>query len=305
MALMALMLMAGCASQTASRLAELRLLPALTNHTPFPAQVLVAEDEQGLFLAAVAKVTFKELPDGSLALDENQEPLHQTPRMDGRCPESPVQIDDLVPFRVKAEHYLLPSLRPEGALPTLSLNGGPAFPVVGVGQCAALSGTKCLVLTPYLMDGDVIELATGHSPSQRFTIPKGFIPFVLLRYKSGAMIPTPARADTVFLDPDGRRMTVVYRTTIRGDSPIRVVEFRAVTPDSWCHNCSETPFEDSDKKARWLSSVTEYLRSCPVSEHPGEPCASAEAVPPLDFLRGLLCVRDGGWRQCGLPRPGS
>jgi hypothetical protein len=254
----------GCAPQMsvsptadagASRVDEPRQI-ATTNYTPFSSVVGAGLTEDGRnFIGAALKVSFDEAKDAESPLSQQQ------PRF---APNGSI-IDELPPFRAQAEVYLATSGAPIKSGTFISNDRK-----VPLSQTEWVSDTRnfgLVALVPYLEPNDIFTVSTGKS-TLTFAIPPLFAPFVLPRYESGAMMPTPLRADTIVIDLDSRRMSVIYRSTLPAEPPLRKIEFRLITDpiEPWAnHTLAAT-------RAKFMSQQR-YLLSCPVPKTPIEECA--------------------------------
>lgn len=81
---------------------------------------------------------------------------------------------------------------------------------------------------PWLSGREQVELE-NLSPNGKivFDLP-GVLVYALVRYQSGDMIPTPMNIDTLLIEPDERRVTMVWRLRIQEEPEIRVLEARLV-----------------------------------------------------------------------------
>jgi hypothetical protein len=106
---------------------------------------------------------------------------------------------------------------------------------------------------------------------------RDFIPWALVRYEQGDMMPAPARLDTVVLAPRLDRAVFTWRATFPTAPEVRKVEFRAVMPDDFIE-----PGPDAEKTLRFNRETRQALRRCaPPSGPVGEPCA----VPTAGMAR--------------------
>jgi len=82
---------------------------------------------------------------------------------------------------------------------------------------------------PYLAGAEKIELY-NLIPQGRleFWLP-GYLPLVLVRYRNGEVKEARVNLDTLFIAPDDRRVSLVWRATILAEPPVRVVEARLPT----------------------------------------------------------------------------
>jgi hypothetical protein len=84
---------------------------------------------------------------------------------------------------------------------------------------------------PYLRGDEIIEL-TNLTPGGKLTFQlPGSTPFVLVRYEKGEIAPAPANLDTLVIEPDNMRVSIVWRTTVPAAPEIRVLESRLITQD--------------------------------------------------------------------------
>jgi len=241
--------------------------PLMQNYTPFPTAFLMGKHNDNYFFTAIIKVTMKIYPD-RLGFDTIQEQITETAAFDQRCPEMPTAINDLVPFRKQAEIYLQHGkLQPEpGAFVDVN---GIRRKTENKGSCAILSRPDDLFLVPYLVDGSTITVQGFKDLKQTdFIIPEGFMPFFLVRYQKGQMIPSPARMDTVTIDLEKKRLILVYRSTFSTYPAIRIIDVRAVLPPGFTKQ-PENPEEQKRSEA-----TRRFLRKCPIPAEPGEPCTN-------------------------------
>jgi len=61
-----------------------------------------------------------------------------------------------------------------------------------------------------------------------FRLP-GYLPLVLVRYRNGEVKEARANLDTLFIAPDDRHVSLVWRATILAEPPVRVVGARLPT----------------------------------------------------------------------------
>jgi len=52
----------------------------------------------------------------------------------------------------------------------------------------------------------------------------GYLPFVLVHYQNGEVKEARANLDTLFIAPDDRRVSLVWRATILAKPPVRMLE---------------------------------------------------------------------------------
>lgn len=257
----------GCASQPGPS-PEKDSTPETINYTPFQSVAGSGETPRGTpFHAFAVKVTFRDARTGESPLSTEQRPFV----------DRGSAIDELAPFRQKAEIYLVTSGAPKktGALTV----GGERVDLAAAEWVVTDRAHGLTTLAPFLKAGDVITVQTG-ATKLRFAVPRLFSPFFLARYETGAMMPTPMRGDTVIIDLDRREMTVMYRGTIPTTPDLRRGEFRLIfephepSPDS---TLEET-------RARFVEQQA-YLERCGVPEEPVEPCSIPDHLPSRAFFQ--------------------
>jgi hypothetical protein len=84
---------------------------------------------------------------------------------------------------------------------------------------------------PYLNGDEEIHL-TNLTPdgNLKITLP-GHIPYVLVKYKHNETIDAKANLDTVFIEPDKRKVTLVWRTIVHSDPEVGIMEARMIMRD--------------------------------------------------------------------------
>jgi len=84
---------------------------------------------------------------------------------------------------------------------------------------------------PYPAGDEKIELY-NLTPQGRleFRLP-GYRPLVLVRYRNGEVKEARANLDTLFIAPDDRRVSLVWRATILAEPPVQILESHLFTVD--------------------------------------------------------------------------
>ncbi|WP_348944520.1 hypothetical protein ABHF33_14010 [Chitinibacter sp. FCG-7] len=145
-----------------------------------------------------------------------------------------------------------------------------------VGKVRVESGQR---LDSYFPIGGSMHFALNKRQRMNISLPKPMEPFLLLRYHSGALIPTPMRPVLFSINLTEKKLVVQYQSTIERKEPIRTIESRAINP--------EGEKDESETEARYQQRTKAFLDdlwSCPIPTTPGEPCASAKRIPnPLMF----------------------
>jgi hypothetical protein len=265
-------LLGGCASRARIEPTAVQsMMPVAVNHTPFSATVALAADDAGnYFYSATQKVTFQLAADGSTRFAQRQEPLSVPSRaLSASCSDvrACVVPSDLGPFRRRAEIYLDAREGVASSDTWVSVDGRRCIVQLVKGQ-AVFAGVAETFLVPYPTAGSRIIVGDAPGPGEiSFNIPNGFYPFVLVRYRGDELVPVPARADTLVIDPRGRRMTVVYRSTLAATPEIQKIEFRALVPPGL-------------SKTKWIpwrqdgtAAIVRYISQCPIPTDPVEPCS--------------------------------
>ena len=257
------------------------IFPEIQSYLPFPSLLAASELDDGRwFYTGMVKVTM-ELRQGRLVFLSDQEPLHNSYECYAECPDAYMTIDDQAAFRSQAELYLRPASLAVAEDAYLAIDGA-RFPIHSTGGCAGLSGRPGLTLTPYLRDGAEIELVgLKEHEDLRFRLPEPFVPFVFVRYHTGAIIPGPTRLDTFTVDAEKKRVILVYRTTFWPEPSIRKVEFRAIVPHDLEKRASGS--ETIEERDRRNAATVAYLRQGASPDGPGEPCIDAGLRPPMEI----------------------
>ena len=229
---------------------------ATKNYTPFLSVIGAGLTEDGRdFIGAALKVSFDEAKDSESHLSQQQPPF---------SPEGSV-IDELPPFRAEAELYIVTSSPPlkNGTF----VKNERKIPLSRTEWVSGIRNFGRVASVSYLEPNDILTVKSDQA-TLTFAIPSLFTPFILPRYENGAMMPTPLRGDTIVIDLDTRRMTVIYRSTLPVTPRLRVLEFRLITDpvEPWANQTL------ASTRAKFLSQQR-YLLSCPAPKTPIEDCA--------------------------------
>jgi hypothetical protein len=114
----------------------------------------------------------------------------------------------------------------------------------------------------------VLKLTTDHGEKGEIQLPESFEPFVLLRYHTDAMIPSPMRPVIVTIDLLNGKLVVYYQTTFAVSPPLRKVELKAVQPFQQRAE-GETEAQYQTRK----QALIDDLNRCPIPDKPIEMCA--------------------------------
>jgi hypothetical protein len=272
----------GCAARAprAARTADFPE-PVLVNHTAFPGTVVLATvDDRSYFYSATLKVTLALFEDGSTRFAPEQERFSELPRaLSPACSEDRACVvpGDLGPFRVLAEVYLDAREGVASTATWVEVDGRRQQVEMAAGQ-AVFRGPAETFLVPYPTQGSTITVGgladAGSGAEVRYRLPGGFLPFLLVRYAAGEMVPVPARADTLVLDPVRRRLSIVYHSTFPQLPAIRQIELRALVPPELSRQ------DDTEEERARANAMAAYLTACPVPRAPVEACSGPR--PPVE-----------------------
>ncbi len=244
--------------------------PIRQNHTPFPNLLVVSEDDYGnQYHTAIIKVTFQQYTPGVWRFAQVQEEISDSASTSTECPRAIEQIQDIVPFRRQAEVYTRPVKSASNSvhISVSGPQGDSKHRLATQDFCRVYNSPQDFTFIAYPQDGtrfSVSGLLNG-SPVN-FEIPKGFAPFLLVRYHGGQVVFTPARADTITLDTRQEKLIVVYRSTFPLSPAVRKLEYRAVLPDEMRSN-------HGPQQAAYDQRVYQFLRRCSVPSYPVEECS--------------------------------
>jgi hypothetical protein len=237
------------------------------NYTPFHSVVGNGDSPSGEgFLSFAIKVSFDPAARGPARLSVEQPPFIERDSV----------INELAAFRKKAELYVVTTTGPVKA-GSVTING-VSTDLKNSEWIVRERAYGLTLLAPYLDGGDTVSISTKEK-TLRFSLPKLFSPYLLARYETGAMMPTPMRGDTIVVDLDAETMSVVYRTTVPTTPTLRGGEFRLIVDPV-------DPYPGSsiaETRARF-EAQQEYLRRCTIPQIPIEPCAVPDHLPARAFF---------------------
>lgn len=81
---------------------------------------------------------------------------------------------------------------------------------------------------PFLNGNEEIQLQNLTPEGKLKVILPGHVPFVLVRYEEGEIKEAKANLDTVFIEPDAKQVSLVWRSTILSEPEVRVTEARMI-----------------------------------------------------------------------------
>jgi hypothetical protein len=298
------------AAPAAAAAASAQADPEVANLTPLPSLLLIGEDDAGRYYSMVAKASFAIEADGRLRLIDHGEGSAMEPM----APEADMQDENMStqckPYGAVANQRttwfpytgvfvhggtllgarapgqalaLKPLTEHEGAQMMYTGKDADATeyywaPCVGARQVA--SGWR---LDGYLGDGGQLRVRGDRLRKGRtldLKLPQPFAPFVLVRYRSGAMIPVPMRTVLATVDLAAQRVVLQFQSTYAVEPAIRKMELRLIVPGS-----RPSEGETAARLAERTQAQLRDLAGCAAPRGQAiEPCADPRRMPdPLIF----------------------
>lgn len=269
--------------------------PKQRNYTGAPTLLLTGEDHWGAYYSAQLKLTYTYDAQGKLTPSQDHEPMidGDTPLdQDTRCAahggglnQRTTWFPDTAVFVHKGSLRAIRTPQKE-QMPLLPLTvaNRSQMKVVGeearkvemvyvpcVGAHRVSAGHRTIGFAEL---GSELEVATPSGKSLRLTLPTRPLPFLLLRYHTGAMIPAPMRITLITVDTERKRVVLQFQTTALMKPAMRVIEWRMLTE-------AEQPSksETIQRYRERTEATANELAKCPAPLHPPEPCASASRWP--------------------------
>lgn len=279
---------------------EEAVVPERVNHTPFPGFTLIcdgqcsAEAGQDYYTWDV-KLSFDIDRRGKLKVSEYQEPglaMEDDPAQDRVCGEKGStgnQRNTWFPYTgIFVRGGKLQSVRDAGGkqlqLWELSpIEGGDMMFVGNEDGVAEWSYVPCVGphrvdagarLDGFLPPGAVLTVKPDKGVPTRLSLPEPTEPYLLLRYRSGAMIPVPMRPVLITVDLTERRLVAYFQSTFPVAPPLRKIELRAILPGQ-----KPDKSETAERFRERSQAALQDLRRCAVPNRPMEPCATSERRP--------------------------
>jgi hypothetical protein len=253
--------------------------PRVVNYTPFPATLARSQGPRTPIFSMILKMTMKRNPDGNWQFDQAQEPLMaeeqlRDPAAVLGCPVQPGTLEDSLAFKPGAEIFVQRLGMKTGEIELRTRTAAVRAPVED--GCVVFDEKNGPWRVPYLEDGDTLEVRGIEEKPVVVRLVRDFIPWALVRYEHGEMMPAPARLDTVVLTARLDRAFFMWRATFPTAPEIRLVEFRAVEPDDFIESRPEAPQEPRAAQIKREHETREMLRRCPPPKGAvGEPCSVA------------------------------
>lgn len=272
--------------------------PQLVNLTPFPSLLLTGDDAAGHYFSLAMKATFSIREGGTLRLVADGEGLldkDPDPSDYNKCDikGAPVnQITTWFPYtgvlieggkleQVTSSSGKKMQLRPltDDGSGEMEYRGPQArrpeyYYAACVGAHRVSTGWR---LDDYLPSDARVRIKPTSGAQLDLTPPQPFVPFVLLRYVSGAMIPVPMRIVLFTVDLPQRRVVLQYQTTFATIPALRKIELRGIFPGAK-PGANET-VERYEQRTR--ATLDDLAQCAPPRVLAIEPCADASRMPNL------------------------
>lgn len=262
------------------------LTPEIINFSPFTAVLTASREGPRPFFAMVMKAGFRRQADGGWKPDREPVALVDNPAAYLGCAAGPVSLEDSIAFKPSTEVYLQ---HDPGWPKQLEVRAGnDAASADNRSGCMRFAGNQPRAKFPFLGTGQALTITAEGQTLRAFTVPEGFVPYALVRYWSGEMLPAPARLDTLVLGKDPDYVVATFRAGFGAVAPIRKVEFRVVLPDAWIEDQAG---EAREAALRRGAAMRAYLAACPVPAVPGgEACAAKSHPHDLRLLAPALGI---------------
>ena len=129
-------------------------------------------------------------------------------------------------------------------------------------------------LDGYVPRDAVLTIRSDKGATTKLSLPDPTEPYLLLRYRSGAMIPVPMRPVMITVDLPERRLVAYFQSTFPVAPPLRKVELRAILPSQ-----SLAEGETAERFRERSQAALQDLRGCAPPTQPIEPCATPDRRP--------------------------
>jgi len=273
--------------------------PEQRNYTGAPVLLLTGQDQWGEYFSAGLKLTYSYDASGKLTRAAEQEPVidgNTLESLDTACaahgagmnqrttwfPDTGVFVRggtlrairapmganatrtmQLIPLSVAESVYMMATGRDARKLEM-------AY-VPCVGEHRVSVGQRTAQFVPL---GATLDITEAAGKRLQLTLPTALTPFVLLRYRSGALIPSPMRIALITVDTQRKRVVLQFQSTAMVKPPIRVIEWRALSDGD-----QPADGESLERYRERRDTTAADLAKCPVPFHPPEPCASETRQP--------------------------
>lgn len=276
--------------------------PEIVSLAPLRALLMTGEDRAGLYYSLVTKATFAIEPNGELRfLAAGEALLDASSAGDGlsvACEDFGAVANQRTTWFPYTGVFVRGGSLREARTAQTALKPRPLSPDDGGGfiYAGADARTTEYFYAPcvgayrvdagwrfddYLPLDATLRLRAKDGRAIELQPPRPFAPFVLLRYRSGALIPLPMRVVLATVDLIEKRVVLQYQTTFATLPAIRKAELRLIAPDG-------APGEDESaaRHAERTQATLADLAACaPPRELAIEPCADATRRPdPRIFL---------------------
>lgn len=272
------------------------VMPELKNHTPFPTLMMTANDQWGEYFAAGIKLSFKFDARGQMQIDSaNSEPTideNDDAKNDTNCSEKGGGLNQRTAWFPDTGIFIrggkLTAITNASAVATpifplrlvdyglMQLAGEKArtiemayVPCVGEHRVAA--GQRTL---GFLSGGATLEIQPTSGKKISLKIPVSPLPFVMLRFREGAIIPAPMRVVLFTVDVQAKRVVMQFQSTIPLKPALRKLEWMGLMRDD-----KPDASESMERLQERSAAIAADLAGCPLPLRPMEPCATPRRSP--------------------------
>jgi hypothetical protein len=283
-------------ASAASNSSDEFVTPELKNHTPFPTLMMTATDQWGEYFSAGIKLSFKFDATGQMLIDSanSEDTLDENDdaKNDNNCsakggglnqrtawfPDTGIFVrgGKLTALKnAKTETMpLLPLRVVDYGLMQLAGEKSRAIEmayVPCVGRYKVAAGHRTV---GFLSAGATLDIQPQSGKKISLKIPALPQPFVMLRFREGAIIPAPMRIVMFTVDMQEKRVVMQFQSTIPLKPALRKLEWMALMPDD-----QPDPSETKERSLERAGAIAGDLAACPLPLRPMEPCASPRRSP--------------------------
>jgi hypothetical protein len=272
------------------------VMPEFKNHTPFPTMMMTAADQWGEYFSAGIKLSYRFDASGQMQIDSvnSEDSIDENDHVqnDTNCTAKGGGLNQRTAWFPDTGIFVrggkLTALKNANAasMSVLSLRvvdyglmqlaGGQArtvemayVPCVGKHRVAAGQRT-----VGFLGAGATLDIQPQTGKKLSLKIPALPQPFLMLRFREGAIIPAPMRIVLLTVDMQEKRVVMQFQSTIPINPALRKLEWMALMPDE-----KPDPGESIERSQERTSAIAGDLAACPLPLRPMEPCASPRRSP--------------------------
>jgi hypothetical protein len=277
--------------------------PEIASLAPLRTLLMTGEDRAGLYYSLVTKASFAIEPDGRLKFLAAGEPLIDASTAGDGLSVDCEEFGAVANQRTTWFPYtgvfvrggsLLEARTAAGVRKPLALSADAGGGMIHAGPDARATEyfyAPCVGahrvatgwrLDDYLPADAALRLRSKDGRAIELQPPRPFVPFALLRYESGALVPLPMRIVLATVDLVEKRVVLQYQTTFATLPPLRRVELRLIAPDG-----APGEQESAARYAERTQATLADLAACaPPREMAIEPCADATRRPDARIFFG-------------------